>query len=507
MFTHGMLHRIAPALFTSRRGLPCELPGPPPGKFLSTGGPLLPWAGDSLGHASRLFDEFGPVVALVQGGGTRHISKDRDCPGTVLCWGADLNQQITKEHETYTKGYLSGSLYPGEKPTERKRPLLSFGAGLFSVNGDDHRRHRRLLTPAFSRQRLQNYCREMYRLTEEELDGWTLNESRNISDDMRHLTAKIVSQTLFGSTDPQATEKASYHLERALQLMGKPTTRLFTFDFPGFPYRAYLDAATRLEEHVQGLIQKRKDEGGEGDDMLSALVSAHDDQSNSRLSDSEILGHISVFFAAGHETTAHALTWTLFLLAQFPQVTNRVLAEIDTLASEGAFDLNDLDQLEYLGWVIKESLRLFPPAPWNGRILGRDVILGGHSIPAGTEILFSIYETQRRDPVYRKPQEFSPERWEGLKPSPYQYSPFSAGPRTCIGAQFALMEMKVVLATLLRRYRLALTQSEVNRFAELVLSPQEGMTMRVHPQDGASEASTAKVRGNIHDMVQLPKDL
>lgn len=507
MLTHRMLHRLAPALFTSRPGLPLNIPGPPPGRYLSTGGALLPWAEDSLGHASKLFREYGRVVALVRGGGTRHIARSADCPGTVLCYGADLNQAITGAHEVYSKSYLSGSLHPGPDPSPRKRPLLSFGAGLFSVNGDEHRLHRRLLGPVFSRRRLAQYCAQMIEVTQEALQDWHLGQQRDTSGDMRLLTARVVTRTLFGKDAQLSVDAASRALKETLDLMGKPLTRLLTFDVPGLPYRRYLDAATDLERHVQALLDAKKQSGVESDDMLSAFLQARDEESGARLTDQEILGHVSVFFAAGHETTAHGLGWTLLLLACFPRVAAKVQEEIERVLGGDDPSFERLDELVYLGWVVKESLRLFTPAPWNGRVLTQDVELDGYHIPAGSEVLFSLYETHRTDPIYERPYDFEPERWEHIQPSPYQYTPFSAGPRTCIGAMFAQMEMKVVLALILQRFRMELMSKSVDRFAEMVLSPKQPLIMRVQAADGRFEASARKFSGNVHDMVRFPSDL
>lgn len=502
-----MLHRIAPALFTSRPALPLEIPGPAPGRFLSTGGAILPWGADSLGHAGRLFERYGRVVALVRGGGTRHIAERRDCPGTVLCYGADLNQQITSAHEVFAKGSLSGSLYPGDNPKERKRPLLSFGSGLFSVNGDDHKRHRRLLGPVFSRRRLADYCEQMVNVTRGELSSWTVGDDRDISKDMRILTAKVVTRTLFGEGADLQVDRASGSLKEAIGLMGKPLTKLFAFDVPGLPYRRYLNAAAELERHVQMLIAAQKASGAERDDMLSALIRARDEESGTQLSESEILGHISVFFAAGHETTAHALSWSLLLLASFPDVAKKVDVELTSVLHGDAPTFDQLEQLTYLGSVIKESLRLFTPAPWNGRILSEDVTLDGFRVPQGSEILFSIYQTHRSEAIYERPHDFMPERWEHITPSPYEYTPFSAGPRTCIGAMFAQMELKIVLALILTQYRLELRSASVNRFAEMVLAPRDTLMMKVHQRDGRFDQSSRRFSGDVHEMVRFNPEL
>lgn len=502
--THRMLHRLAPALFTSRPGLPMNIPGPDPGRFSATAGPLVPWAEDSLGHASKLFREYGRVVALVRGGGMRHIACSVDCPGTVLCHGADLNQKITSAHEVYAKSYLSGALFPGSDAAPRKRPLLSFGAGLFSVNGDEHRLHRRLLTPVFSRRRLAQYCEQMAAVTREALDDWRPGQDRDTSGDMRLLTARVVTRTLFGEDARISVDGASHALKEALELMGKPLTRLLAFDVPGLPYRRYLDAAADLERHVQALIAAKKLAGVESNDMLSAFLHARDEETGAKLSDQQILGHVSVFFAAGHETTAHALGWTLLLLACFPRVAERVQDELGRVLGRDAPTFERLDQLVYLGWVIKESLRLFTPAPWNGRVLTEAVELDGYTIPAGSEVFFSLYETHRSDPIYERPYAFEPERWERIQPTAYQYTPFSAGPRTCIGAMFAQIEMKVVLALILQRFRLELVSSHLDRFAEMVLSTKQPLMMRVQTADGRFEASARPFSGNVHEMVEFP---
>lgn len=504
MLTHRMLHRIAPTLFTSRPGLPLNIPGPEPGRFLATGGALLPWAEDSLGHASKLFREYGRVVALVRGGGMRHIASSADCPGTVLCYGADLNQKITSFHEVFGKNYLSGALYPGLTPSPRKRPLLSFGAGLFSVNGDEHRLHRRLLTPLFSRRRLAQYCEQMVAVTREALEKWRPGQERDTSGDMRLLTARVVTRTLFGEDARMSVDAASSALKESLDLMGKPLTRLLTFDVPGLPYRRYLDATADLERHVRALLEAKKRSTAESDDMLSGFLHARDEETGAKLSDQEILGHVSVFFAAGHETTAHGLSWTLLLLACFPSVAEQVQKELDRVLGGEEPSFERLEQLVYLGWVIKESLRLFTPAPWNGRVLTEPVELDGYEIPAGSEVLFSIYETHRHDPVYERPYAFEPERWGRIQPSAYQYTPFSAGPRTCIGAMFAQIEMKVVLALLLQRFRLELVSSKLDRFAEMVLSTKQPLRMRVRTADGHFEASARAFAGNVHEMVEFP---
>lgn len=506
LLTHQALHRVAPVLFSGCRGLPDDIPGPEPGRWFSTAETVWPWGRDSLGHAARLFREYGPVVALVRGGGTRHISADEGCPGTVLVYGPEHVRTSTSLHEVFSKANLSGALFPGNSPPPRKLPLVSFGAGLFAVNGDDHRRHRRLLMPAFSKRRLAAYCAVMVQHTEKELARWQAGERRDVREDMRRLTAAIVTGALFGRSAHSQTEAASRDLQVALALMGNPLTRVAPLDWPGLPYRRYLDATTRLRAHVSRIVRDRetpkRDRLPGRDDMLAALIGAHDEESNTRLSQDEILGHVSIFFAAGHETSANALAWTLLLLAQFPDVAERVEAEVDDVLGGQAPTPEALDGLRYLGWVVKESLRLFTPAPWNGRIVTEPVQMGDHVVPAGTEVLVSIYETHRMESIYPSRLAFRPSRWDAFSPSVHEYTPFSAGPRTCIGAAFATMEIKVVLAMLVQRYRLQLLDQRVDRFAEMVLAPKYPLHVRVAAKDGQHRRSRARLTGQIRDMVE-----
>jgi cytochrome P450 len=508
MIGQKLLHRLAPTMFTSTRGLPDELPGPAPSRFLSTGGAMLPWGADSLGHAGRLFKQYGRVVALVRGGGMRHISASRDCPGTVLAYGAEAVEQSTMAHELFGKTSLVGALHPGASPSERERPLLNFGAGLFAVNGDQHRRHRRLLTPAFSRKRLGDYAEKMVALTAQMLDTWTPGEERAIHLDLRRLASAIVTETLLGGGDVLEVQQATTSLAQAIQLMGQPLTRILPFDLPGLPFRSYLNATGELERGMFAILDARRKESpnpasSEKGDMLSALVTAHDSETNSRLSDSEIVGHLSVFFAAGHETSANALSWTLFLLAQFPEVAAQAREEVEAVLRGGEPTSETVEQLVYLGNVVKESLRLFTPAPWNGRVLTERTTFGGFEIPQGAEIMVSLYETHRVPEVFERPLAFRPERWETLRPSPYEYNPFSAGPRTCIGAAFATLEIKLVLAMLLQRYRLELVPQRIDRFAELVLAPK-ALKMRVVSKGAPVSKERPKILGNVYDMVELP---
>jgi cytochrome P450 len=154
--------------------------------------------------------------------------------------------------------------------------------------------------------------------------------------------------------------------------------------------------------------------------------------------------------------------------------------------------------------VIQESLRLFPPAPLNHRLAAGECELGGYRLPAGTEVISSIYHTHRLPEIYADPQQFRPERWQGFEPGPYAFSPFSAGPRACIGASFAMMEMKIVLAMLLQRFRFELVPgSRIDPAITITMAPKYGLPMILHPADGRFSDNRRDVRGKVSTMVDL----
>jgi cytochrome P450 len=166
--------------------------------------------------------------------------------------------------------------------------------------------------------------------------------------------------------------------------------------------------------------------------------------------------------------------------------------------------IEDLAQLPLLERVVKESLRILPPVPFNHRISAEDTELGGYAVPRGTELIASIYRTQRMPELFPEGDRFRPERWENLDPGPYAYSPFGAGPRMCIGATFALMEVRIVLAMLLQTLRVELApNARIDRFISITMAPKHGLPMHLHPPDRHFPRTPTPVRGNIHQMVAL----
>ena len=477
-----------------------SVPGPPALPVLGATAELVRFVLDPISHVGALFEKYGPIAQLVVGSPTRIVSTERQVPGTVFLYGPEYNRALLTNHADYHKCALSGPLYPSDGVTPRTRPLTRMLTGLFHANEADHRAQRRLLMPAFHRTRIESYRNEMVAVTDALLRDFRPGTVRDIRPDMMHVTLRIATATLFGADLGELGLRIGHDLESwGAHLRG---ANIVPFDLPLTPYRRWLDLSGEIDRRMLEVIRLKRENRGAGRDMLSMLIEARD-EGGIGLSEDELIGHSGVIFAAGHETSSNALSWTLFLLAQHPTILANLCEELASKLRGDAPTVEDLNDLPLLDHVVKESLRLFPPAPLNHRITARDAELGEYRIPAGTEVLSSIYHTHRIAELYPEPLRFQPERWQNLDPGPYAYNPFSAGPRMCIGATFAWFEIKIVLAMLLQRFRLELVPNQrIDRYFGITLSPAPRLLMRVSRTDRAF-ARAARVHGNVHQMVDL----
>src|SRR5450432_3308226 len=476
------------------------VPGPRALPVLGATVEVLRFLFDPIAVVGRLFREHGPIAALVVGSPTRVVSTEANVPGTVFLYGPELMRALLTNHSDFHKCGLVGPLQPVEPISPRKRPITRMLTGLFHVNAGEHRQQRRLLMPAFHRSRIESYRDEMVATTEALLAKYRPGTIRDIRPDMMEVTLRIATTTLFGSDLGELGLSIGRDLEEWSAVFRGAA--ILPLDLPGLPYRRWLDLSHAIDRGIHQVIEAKRSNAGAGQVMLSMLLEARDED-GSKLSEDELVGHAGVIFAAGHETSSNALSWTLFLLAQHPQVMADLCDELTSKLHGAAPSFESLHELTLLDQVVKESLRIFPPAPMNHRITARDSELAGYRIPAGTEIFSSIYHTHRMPELYPDPLSFKPERWAGLDPGPYAFNPFSAGPRMCIGATFALFEIKIVLALLLQRFRFELVPKQrINRQFNITLAPAPRVMMRIE-QTGRAYASAAAVRGNVHDMVRL----
>ncbi|MGF1481853.1 MAG: cytochrome P450 [Cyanophyceae cyanobacterium] len=476
-----------------------SVPGPRPlpliGRMLNS----LQFAQDSIGYSSQLFQEYGSVASLAAGGGTNLYSSDAHCPGSVVAYGPEVVRQVTLQHNIYHKHPLTGRLYRLKDASPRTEPLRRFTVGLFGVNEDTHLQHRKLMMPAFHQQKINSYRNAMVAIVQSELNRVSRNQVLELNQFMQRLTLRIATKTLFGE-DIETTDLTAGEILQ--QILNRRATGL-TLDIPGLSFHQYLNLLAQFEEKIRKIIADKRTT--DEDDLLSMLLQARDEDSGLTLTEDEIIGHTGVIFAAGHETTANALTWLFFLLSQHPSVAADLVDELSILNGAPP-SVEQLQHLPLLERAIKEAMRVLPSVPWNGRVVAQATELEGYPLAKGTEVFVSIYHTHHLSTIYADPQSFKPERWETITPNNYEYNPFSAGPRTCIGAAFAMMEIKLVVAMMLQRFRLEfLPQRPVVRSGFISIKPKFGLPMMVHQQDRQFHRGVGGVTGNIREMVDLPQ--
>ncbi|HVS38240.1 MAG TPA: cytochrome P450 [Gemmataceae bacterium] len=470
---------------------PHPIPGPRPLPLVGWRGNALLYARDPLGRLTSLHRAYGDLVALAAGGNGNLTSAVPGCRGTVFVFGPEHHRTIL----------TNTALFPISTRTGlEKSQWARLGSGIFNKNGEPHRRQRRLLLPAFHRDRMAAYHRDMVALTMHALEAWRPGR-RDLAQDMHRLTLDIACRALFGLNGGRESDDLGGLLQTALRLARAPAVLLAPLDLPFTPYRRYLRVARRVDEALSGLIARRRTEGAGGGDVLSAMVRAVD--ADGGLTEDELVGQANALFLAAHETSASALTWAVFLLAQHPAVLADLLDELQTTFGGDGIAPERLEELPLLDRVVRESLRLFPPVPILTRVTAADTVLGRCQLPAATELHLSIYHTHHAEKLYPQAQRFLPDRWKTAAPSPYEYLPFGVGSRLCVGAGFALLEIKTVLALLLRRWRIQIVPgARIDRRVGVTLAMRRGLPVIVAPPVGPPPQRTA-LRGDVHEIVDL----
>ena len=368
------------------------------------------------------------------------------------------------------------------------------------MNGPQHKQQRALVMPPFHKKAIAGYHDLIVGLAEEVLGKWRPGERYDMHREMRTLTLRISSSVLFGNELEEALGIAHLLEEWTRRNFSSPVW-LCPVDFPGTAYRRLLQHAERVQAAIMASIDKRRRDPQGRTDILSLLIQARDDQ-NRGMTDKELIGQAAILFGASFETSASVLTWTLFLLAQHPAVMHELMNELDRVLAGAPPTREQLPQLTFLENVINESMRILPPVPFTIRAAQRDLAMGPVEVPKNTRVLCSHYLTHHMPELYPEPERFRPERWQSIEPNQYEYMPFSAGPRVCIGASFAFQVLKVSLAMMLQRFRFSIVPgTRIDRVIRITMAPREGLPMTVYPNDRKFAAS--EVRGQIHEMVHL----
>jgi cytochrome P450 len=339
-----------------------------------------------------------------------------------------------------------------------RRAALLLGNGLLTSEGDEWRQQRRLVQPAFHRERIAGYAGTMVAFAERRRDAWRDGAAIDAHAEMMSLTLAIAGETLFGAHVEHEAADIAAALETAMAMFRR-LTMPFSELLDRLPLpanRRFAAARARLDATVRRMIAERRASGVDRGDVLSMLLLAQDESDDTGMTDEQVRDEVLTLFLAGHETTASALAWTWYLLARNPATERALHHEIDTVLGDRTPTAADLERLPFTRAVLAESMRLYPPAWTLGRETHAPVTLGGYEIPVGTMIFMSQWLMHRDARWFPEPLAFRPERWtpefESTLPR-MAYFPFGAGPRKCIGESFAWMEGVLVIATLARRWR------------------------------------------------------
>jgi cytochrome P450 len=366
-------------------------------------------------------------------------------------------------------------------------PMITGRLSVLTIDGAPHRRARKLLTPPFHGERMAAYAESMRAITRRVMSTWRVGEAFPLLPSFQRITLEVIVATIFGLEDGP---RRALFADKVAAMMNVATTLLNIFFFLVPRLQKDLGPLTRWkrlkaqwDDHealIRGEIaaRRRAHAGQErsADDVLALLLEARDED-GAPMPDEEIRDQLVTLLIAGHETTASSLAWAFERILATPEVRDRLVAELDGAVLAGKSSAADLAALPYLDATLKEVLRQRPTVPMLGRKLTQPMKLRDYEIPAGAMVTPSVNLTHQRPDLYPEPERFRPDRFLDKKIDPYTYFPFGGGPRRCLGAAFATMEMKIVVGTILQELELRLA-----RDAPLAPAPR---SIFVTPEGGA----------------------
>lgn len=448
-------------------------------------GRIADFANDPAACMRNLWATHGEVSALQEGSQRLYF-----------VFGPTYNRQILSDSQRFHSQFFA---IRGSRKSAQRRVT----SGLLTMNGETHKQHRRMVMGPFQKRSVAAYHDTIVGLAQQATADWKPGQIRDLTSEMTQYMLQLTSSILFGIDMPELAFRVGEQTERWVSLNHQVgPSAFFSDENTSALYDELLVAAEKLEESVQEMIQIRRS-GQLGFDVLSLLIRAHEREGG--VSDEHLIGHIALLFGAAHLTSAHTLTWTLFLLAQHPEVMQKLHQELTETLDGRAPRQEDLDQLPYLDMVLKESMRILPASSYSQRVTTEPVELGPFELERGSSIIFSQFITHHLHDLYSHPEQFIPERWETISPSPYAYLPFGAGPRMCVGAALGMMQLKITLPLLLNRFKMTVVpHTDIHaRIMSTMLFPASPIPVRLTEHDGRFESSPTT--GSVHSMVTLPE--
>lgn len=449
-------------------------------------GLILDFARDPIRFLKYLNQEYGDIVLVGEG--------DYSC---LFTFNSTYTHQVLSDPATFYSYELESVPFP----FSRSASLRRLTTALALMNGDKHRQQRRLMLPAFHGRRLQGYHDQIVAITASMLENWTIGQRRDLFHDMDLLSIHFSLGVLIGMQPDRDGIRFGQLFEDTMTELFNPLAFLLPYDVPGMPFHQLLQHARRLENELGALLRARKEMGTDVGDAVSLLIAAQDEDGIG-LTDAELIGQTVALFRGGSKTTASALTWTLFFLDQHPAVATQVRQELADVLGGAVPDYTQLPHLPYLEAVIHESMRLLPPVVWGIRYSATDFEMGGERFGPGQKVMYSAQVAHRNPALFPEPDRFLPERWAEASAGPYDYFPFSAGPRLCLGGSFAMMAMKIALAMILQAYDIKLIDGQrVDRKGLIGSLPHQGIQVELQPWAGNRSASF--LSGTVLDFYQL----
>jgi cytochrome P450 len=473
------------------------MPGPQAMPILREYGNLSVFFRDPMGYLDKIA-KHGDVAIFARGMRRGMIWPSTECPAAVFLVGPKLLQHVLTKHAIFPEAVVAR--FPPEWGGASR-----LTGGLLWLVGSQHRQHRRAITPLYHQKRVEGYRDLMVSVIGQALDGLVPGESIGVMDEAGKILSAFQSDMLLGVADlPGSKGKLVDGLVEFWDCMKNPMAHVLPFNLPFTPRRRLLEHGNYLSRELDELIAMKRAAKEPGADVLSMLVhSKYEDGSS--MSDDELVSETLHLFVGGWVSTRSSLAWTSLLLAQHPKVMSDLYDELTGLLHGDAPTVAQLSELKLLDQVLKESLRLFPPIPFVSRVSNEAVELGGYRLPPRTELHLSLYHTHRDPELYPEPNAFKPERWNTLDPAPNEYLPFGIGPRVCPGKALATLQMKVLLAMLVQRYRFELPRRTNVRCAGIgIMAPTPDLQMIVRKQDRQFQLSHTHVTGNVNRMVDLP---
>lgn len=393
-------------------------------------------------------------------------------------------------YEPYMVKHVLQANNKNYRKADSYKPLRMFlGNGLLHNEGESWRKHRKISQPAFHKEKLSALAGTMQTESQKMIEKWKAMDAGkpvNISMEMMEITAEIVAKAIFSTDVHGYTNTIHASIVAGMSFATKRLSSMIKWPlYIPVPMNVNMKKAHRnLESIIFKFVNERKKNGESKNDLLDMLLNARYEDTGEPLSSTQLRDELMTLFGAGHETSANALTWTMYLLEKNPDKLRLLQQEVDEVLAGRVPALDMLPQMQYTYQVILESMRLMPPAWQIGRKAIYDDHLGDYRVPKDYNIFIPVYAIHRNPEYWKNPDEFEPDRFlpenEEARPS-YTYIPFGGGPRMCIGSNFAMMEMQIILPMIVRHFTWKLADDTCIESEPLItLRPKYGMAMHLH---------------------------